>query len=77
MSDEFNSNKLNDMLRDVAEECISYATKEIKSRGFPEDPIIISLHAYTLFMNWQKSAISQIMGDCQLMQKNFNEGLKK
>jgi len=77
MSEEFNSNRLNDLLRDVAEECIDYATKEIKSRGLVPDPIIVSLHAYTLCMNWTQSMFKQIMGECQDLQKRHNEALNE
>lgn len=73
--DNFTSNKLNDLLRDVSEECINYAIKDIKSKGLEPDPIVVSLHAYTLCMNWTKSMFIQIMGDCQNLQKKYNDKL--
>lgn len=70
------SDKLNDLVRDVAEECIAFAEFQLKSRKIPYDPIVISLQAFTLYLNWQEAVNKQILGMCQDMQKKMADGVK-
>jgi len=80
-ADPEDSKRLNDLMREVADEIIKQITKE-HDKHFPltkfkHDPVIIAVNAYALAMNFVIALNKQVLGLCLDMQANYNQALSE
>lgn len=80
-ADPMDAEKLNKLVRKVSDEIIKVVMIEHK-KYFPDskmrhDPVVISVNAYSLAMNFVVALNKQVIGQCLDMQANYNQTMKE